>query len=403
MKFNQRTYGLSNATLYIYRFNLEDDDVKPELLCDGTSKMKLTAFVNSIPASKEPVLGVNGGLFNLITLTDNKPHGDTYILNLQKNDSSTTNTGDEIMDVFYRESEGLLIQRSYPSDVTDTSIKWLRSGAYNLIDGYSKDVFDYIRDNVEMHSSLFTERGAKNAIGLIGNSKKDIIIVSTKDGGVTGFELQNLLEEYGTSYAIGLDGGGSTTLWADGTLKIARDSLVLDGQRAITDAIIFTRNKTSNVSGYSLRAKNTQFCIREHVVSGNILHTVTTGLSAEIVQFIPEFQTDGYQWARVKYQVGSNTIYGYSQLDTSSDYQVIKTNNNASTIYLKAITTSFRVRDHAVNGSTLEVVPVGQKARINALATGFASDGYQWANVTYNGVTGWSQLDLQGAYTIVEG
>lgn len=342
-------------------------------------------------------------MFNLITLTDNKPHGDTYILNLQKNDSSTTNTGDEIMDDFYRESEGLLIQRSYPSDVTDTSIKWLRSGAYNLIDGYSKDVFDYIRDNVEMHSSLFTERGAKNAIGLIGNSKKDIIIVSTKDGGVTGFELQNLLEEYGTSYAIGLDGGGSTTLWADGTLKIARDSLVLDGQRAITDAIIFTRNKTSNVSGYSLRAKNTQFCIREHVVSGNILHTVTTGLSAEIVQFIPEFQTDGYQWARVKYQVGSNTIYGYSQLDTSSDYQVIKTNNNASTIYLKAITTSFRVRDHAVNGSTLEVVPVGQKARINALATGFASDGYQWANVTYNGVTGWSQLDLQGAYTIVEG
>lgn len=402
MQFNQRTYGLTNAIMNIYRFHLDEENIIPMIICDGQTKRKLTNHISLISNSYEPVLAMNGGLFNLVTLTDNKPHGDTYINHVMKNDASTSNTGDEIMDIFYKPNEGILIQETMADDLLDSNVVWLRSGAYNLIKNYSKDVYDAVINGLPVHKGIFVERGAKAAIGLIGNSKKSIIVISTKSGDISGYELQNLFEEYGTSYAVGLDGGGSTSLWADGELKIARDPIISDGQRAITDAIVFTRLKTANVSGYILRAKNTPFRIREHVVSGSILHTVTTGLSAEILQFIPGFQTDGYQWARVRYQVNGSYIYGYSQLDTSSDYQVNKSSNSASDIYLQANTIGFRIRTSAVNGTILTTVPIGQKAKINALATGFASDGYQWANVTYNGYTGWSQLDLQGAYTIVE-
>lgn len=395
MKFNQVTHGIYNATVYIYQFDLDKENITPRLfICAPNESKSLSTYVNELSGTMEPVIAINGGLFNTFA-----PYIHPLQIAVKNQQVFNSDNQVEILDLLFDSSNNFRIERTDSSYINDTSISWIRSGAFTLIENGSAVVYDPLSS----YYHLISEYSARTAIGVDSTFKK-VTIVSTKTGSLNGQELQEVMSTYGdhVNAAVALDGGNSTTLWANGEIKVNRYSIPL-AERPISDAIIFTRNKTSNVSGYSLRAKNTQFCIREHVVSGNILHTVTTGLSAEIVQFIPEFQTDGYQWARVKYQVGSNTIYGYSQLDTSSDYQVIKTNNNASTIYLKAITTSFRVRDCAVNGSTLEVVPVGQKARINALATGFASDGYQWANVTYNGVTGWSQLDLQGAYTIVEG
>ena len=399
MKFTQITFGNDSATVYIYKFNLSEERITPRLyICNPTETKSLSSYINSLPSDIEPVIGINGGLF----YTFNPLIRPRQIAVKDQVSYNTDGNVYDLMDLVFDNDNNLRIEKTDSTYVSNTNIKWIRSGAFNLIKDGSPVSFDTSSPNY----SLYSETAERTAIGVDASFKK-VTIVSTKTGSLSGAELQSVMMNYGDSVnaAVAMDGGHSTTLWANGEIKVNRYAGSL-AERPISDAIIFTRSKTTEVSGYTLYAKNTPFRVREHVVSGNYgSNTVPIGGRATILQFIPGFQTDGYQWARVYYE--PNNAYGYAQLDTSSDY-IIERTPYASTIYLKANNIQFRIRPSVVNGIPFYTVPIGDKAQITAFKSGFESDGYQWVSTNYvdsDGLShsGYSQLDLQNAYTIITG
>jgi hypothetical protein len=69
-------------------------------------------------------------------------------------------------------------------------------------------------------------------------------------------------------------------------------------------------------------------------------------------------------------------------------------------VYLKAQRIGFNIRKEPVTGNVLKVVPKGDRAEIIEFLTGFKSDGYQWAKVKKDNITGYSQLDTK--YYLIE-
>lgn len=61
-----------------------------------------------------------------------------------------------------------------------------------------------------------------------------------------------------------------------------------------------------------LKASRLGFNIRSGTVNGKVLAVVPKGKRAEVLEFTPDFKSDGFQWAKVKY----GNVTGYSQLDT---------------------------------------------------------------------------------------
>ena len=404
MKFQIATYGSNNAVLHIYSFDISKEGLTPRLLVASPSEPKsLSGFIASLPSTQEPVLAINGGVFETYQTLLKYPYGLTYVNQVQKNRSATSDDYNSILDLYATSSGLLKLEDADASYGTSSNNTWLRSGAYNLIK-------EGVRCTTPPRSDdIFTSDTAKTVIA-VDSSNHFVTIISVAQNTITGDELASFLEEYVSDHpgeiynAIGLDGGNSTTLWANGEIKINR-YLVPLSERPITDVIVFTRNVDNVEKGYKLVAKNTPFRVRKHVVSGTIDATVPVGSSAEILQFIPGFQTDGYQWARVKYTDSSGLVfYGYSQLDTSSDYLVTISSTSPSPIYLKATNLGFYIRESPVTGTVKKLVTKGNRARIITPALSFASDGYQWTNVTYyennTSYYGYSQMDLQEAYTI---
>lgn len=58
------------------------------------------------------------------------------------------------------------------------------------------------------------------------------------------------------------------------------------------------------------------------------------------------------------------------------------------------------IRTQPVNGNKIGMINKGDTAEIIEFGSKFESDGYQWAKVSYKGVTGWSQLDTRKCYMI---
>lgn len=155
----------------------------------------------------------------------------------------------------------------------------------------------------------------------------------------------------------------------------------------------------TNPTGVYLVAKNGSFNIRETAGTGLVKTTVPKGSEAQILEFGSVFITasDGkkYQWAKTKY----NNVIGYSQLDLHNDY-LIRKESTSSKIYLRAVVGGFRVRNAPVVGNELTFVPQNGKAEILYTNVNFESDGFQWPRVTYNGTSGFSQMDTVGYYRL---
>ena len=98
-----------------------------------------------------------------------------------------------------------------------------------------------------------TTRHPRTAVGI---TKKGEILWITVDGraneaaGMSLFELSHLMAALGCVEAINLDGGGSTTLWIDGTTKtgivnMPCDDKVFDeyGERKVSNVLLLSRRK----------------------------------------------------------------------------------------------------------------------------------------------------------------
>lgn len=66
------------------------------------------------------------------------------------------------------------------------------------------------------------------------------------------------------------------------------------------------------------KAKEVGAYVRAKPVNGSKLTLISKGDSAEIIEFGNKFESDGYQWAKVKYK----GVTGWSQLDTRKCYMI---------------------------------------------------------------------------------
>ena len=148
-------------------------------------------------------------------------------------------------------------------------------------------------------------------------------------------------------------------------------------------------------ANYLLNTTSLAVRIRSSVVSGSILTTVPQGQSLNIISFLPGFQSDGYQWARVSY----NGMTGYSQLDTKNCYTITGNASLFSNMPMYLINNSSSrtpaIRSTPVTGSIKMTIPANVKVRISDMLPGVQSDGYQWFFVNCNGTLGYVQADLK--------
>lgn len=160
---------------------------------------------------------------------------------------------------------------------------------------------------------------------------------------------------------------------------------------------------TNTLEGIYLVAKNGSFNVRSYQGNFPVLDNVPKGSEAKILGFKSDFiaASDGsYQWAFVEYEdEQGNVVQGYSQLDLKGDYLIRKT-VGSDRIYMRAVNDSFYVRTAVVTGASMALVSIGNRAEILTVGNGFESDTYQWAQTSYNGCTGWSQMDTVGNYRL---
>lgn len=107
---------------------------------------------------------------------------------------------------------------------------------------------------IHLPARLFnTTRHPRSALGITSSGE---ILWITVDGrakeavGMSLYELSQLMEALGCVEAINLDGGGSTTLWIDGTTKtgivnMPCDDKVFDeyGERKVSNVLLLSRRK----------------------------------------------------------------------------------------------------------------------------------------------------------------
>lgn len=379
------TFKTNNYTVGIKYVEIDPKLYDLKLLSQpGGSPKSISDFYNSVNNAE---VAINGSIFNDKTGQYEEGYGCLNSFGVLRGSFSGNTPSIGMI------GNSLKLEWIYNDvDIHDRNTKFLLNSAYYafLFDGV---VSPHIGDGYTEGTKMYDNEEIRSMIG----QKKDgtIIFAVTYLGKMTGEDQGNFLKSMGYSIGFNLDGGLSSNIICNGEKAIGYSRNILDAFVAVKKNDSPTPDPT--LSGISLKAQNTPFRVRSSVVNGTELVMVPVGSSAQILQFIPGFQSDGYQWAYVEY----NGIKGYSQLDTSSDY-LIQKSVSASTVYLKASKLQFRIRSNPVNGTQLALVPVGGQARIVSTNTAFSSDGYQWAYVDYNGTFGYSQLDLQNAYTIVE-
>ncbi len=107
------------------------------------------------------------------------------------------------------------------------------------------------REEVLDSAAFNSLRHPRSAIGILSNGK---VILLTVDGrhensaGMSLFELRKLMQWLGCVSAINLDGGGSTTLWASGSVvNYPSDNKQWDheGARKVADSILIKKKNKS--------------------------------------------------------------------------------------------------------------------------------------------------------------
>ncbi len=383
MALEVKTTQYNNATIsYV---EIDPSLYEIQLLSQpGGSPKSVENFCKSVSNAEA---AINGGLFNILT--------SQYLSGNGCIDSSNTLRGSFSGNspcIGMQGNSLLLKWVNNDNEATAVNSKFLLNSAYYCFLRDGKVVEDYEgTDNKNMYEASDT----RAMIGQKANGGT-IIFAITQYGKMTGEEQGEFLKSLGYNIGFNLDGGGSRCIYCNGKTPVVGSRNVLNAFVAVKKASDPTPPTPTN-NEIRLIAKNTPFRVRASVVSGTELAMVPVGSSAKILQFISGFQSDGYQWAKVEY----NGITGYSQLDTSNDY-LIEKQSSSRKIYLKASKIQFRVRSNPVNGTQLALVPINGTAEILSTQSNFASDGYQWAYVNYNGTKGYAQLDLQNAYNIIE-
>lgn len=162
---------------------------------------------------------------------------------------------------------------------------------------------------------------------LIGKNAAGQDVVASFSGvtgksGLRGRQLPDLAKYLGMVECVCMDGGGSVYFSSEGLIKLNTARAV------VADIIIYYKEKqnaelpvpedpkqedSDQRSGMVICTADKKLNIREQPVSGKVLVTVGKNEFIEILDFLDGLKSDGYQWAKVKW----NGITGYSQIDTA--------------------------------------------------------------------------------------
>ncbi len=174
----------------------------------------------------------------------------------------------------------------------------------------------------------------------------------------------------------------------------------LEGWNTIrnTNGYTFPTTNSRNVDidpieydGYIIYTDNLSLRVRDEPVDGDVLVTVPQFQNLKVRYFCPGFESDEYQWAATEY----NGVMGFSQLDTKGYYTLLQTNEKTHDLYLNAMSRGLYIREQIVDGKVIKNVPPYARVLIVELIPGFQSDGFQWCRTEYDGVVGYSQIDVK--------
>lgn len=198
--------------------------------------------VSSIAARTGADIAINAGFFH----EDGSPAGVLKVKNELIGCGLKKNRG-----ALLWENDNILADRIFCTDNNLASDLGTNPDEYeNIIGGVPLILFQgkSVIDNTieKAYDSFIDNRYARTAIG-ISNDKLVILVVEgssaleKKSGVLKGFsikELENIFTQKNCSYAVNLDGGGSTTLVVNG--KVVNK---LEKERPVSEAIIFKRKK----------------------------------------------------------------------------------------------------------------------------------------------------------------
>ena len=223
---------------------------------------------------------------------------------------------------------------------------------------------------------------------MIGQKTDGTIILAATTSSLNGEQQALIMKEIGCSNGVNLDGGGSQQL----IIKSIPNSPI-EKDRSVPNAILVVEKSNKPVtptpSGKcSMKLFGSAARLRDNVVDGNIITTIPNGTEFDVIGLYSWKAADGYRWGYGKW----NGYEGYFQYDPTV-MMPLGSDLNTLNYKMRLFNSAARIRTRPVNGNVLTTVPNGNDVTIIQFGKIKESDGYQWFQGSFNGITGFLQYD----------
>lgn len=330
-------------------------------------RMKLSDYIESTPNA---IAGINGGLFALLN--------NEKVIGVYK-DSNGNIRGEEndVGPKILWDGKSLSLDWLKIGELTN--YKWVRNAAYYGFLYNGEQSHDYLEENKGYYE------GFDNRSMIGQKADGTIVLAATHPDKWMNAELQaKIMKDLGCVIGLNLDGGSSTQLYANGTEHIGNT-------RSVSDVILVCTKDPIDpepTGKCTMKLFGSAAYLRDKEVTGEPQITIPNGTEFDVVGLYSWEASDGYRWGYGKY----NGKEGYFQYDPAV---MMPYGNNLDTLNYKMrlFNSAARIRSKVVDGQILTTVPNGNDITIIQFGKIIESDGYQWFQGSFNGVTGFLQYD----------
>lgn len=348
---------------------IEIDTSKYETkLIYSNANKTLGEFVNS----ENALAGINGGLFSK----------DNVVGILKTSSGEIIGEGDSNVPYILCKDSQITSDWNLSHDNLK-KYDWARSAAYYgfLNDGNYGEftLVPNVEDGINQ----------KKYRSMIGQKSNGNIIIASTTKKVNGKEQADALINLGCTIGLNLDGGSSTQLYTENNYIVS----ALHSHRKITDALLVFEKKVEPIvptptGKCSMKLFGSAARLRDNVVDGNIITTIPNGTEFDVIGIYSWKAADGYRWGYGKW----NGYEGYFQYDPAV-MMPLGSDLNTLNYKMRLFNSAARIRTKPVNGNVLTTVPNGNDITIIQFGKIKESDGYQWFQGSFNGITGFLQYD----------
>ena len=333
----------------------------------GNQKKTVREFINS---TNNAVAGINGGLFQLLG---------SNLVGYSKDSAGNSDGDSNVYGPHISWSDNKLNQ--FWGKGSEATGSWVLSPAY----------YWFLRDGGYVIGDVMTNYGGQLDVSdtrsMIGQKTDGTIILAATTSPIKAEKQAEVLSKLGCVVGANLDGGGSRQL----VIK-SESTSPIEFSRDVPNAILVVkRNDTPVVPEQgkcTMKLYGSAARLRKDVVNGTEVVLIPNGSEFEVIGLYSWKASDGYRWGYGKW----NGYEGYFQYDP---YVMMPLGNHLDTLNYKMrlFNSDARIRTSPVNGSIQFTVPNGNDVTIIQFGKIKESDGYQWFQGTYNGITGFLQYD----------